>query len=161
MGPTKQQLRELGIADQLEYDHKHLIGTYGDCDGKDWIAEVESYYMKKPSGYRSKVRMADHIPKDVQDHVVLHIAAALSKRKAPRVRRLTLRDFIRNPLVQRVQTQKFYFEKVHYQRGYSEVVKRDKKSGRFAPFSQREKAQLVRAQSGSQHKRGSGRQEAK
>ena len=138
-----QRYRLMQVQDDIDYEHRRLEGIYGDCDGKDWIAEIESYYTKKPAGYRAKIRLADHISKEVQDHIIMHVAFAISRVPRKRYRQLTLRDFLSNPTADRVQTRKFYFEKVrfvnkqHHEVKY--VVKRDKATGRFAPFSEKEK----------------------
>jgi hypothetical protein len=151
-GDAEAVSQALLMADQLDRDHQKLLGAYGDCDGKDWIEEVEAFYVKKPAGYRKKLTMADWITKEVRDHAILHIALMLSKLPGRRkARRFTLRSFFWSPREQKAQTRRFYYEKYSRKGGRLEVVKRDKKTGRFARRSKRERAQIQRLRGGEKH----------
>lgn len=127
----------------IQDEHRRLEGMYGDCDGKDWIVDVESYYVRKPRNFVSKLKTSE-IEKDVVAHMIRHIAAVLRGRGRERkqVRRVTFVVFARNPTATRASTKRFNYGK--HRNGT--VWKREKSTGRFARFSKREREVLRKRQ---------------
>lgn len=109
-------------------------------ESSPFVEQMENYYLANTPGFRGKIMIASWIPRSVRVHMINHIQAVLQRRTMERrhAAKVTFAVFVRTPEAKSAQSKRFRYGK-HVN---GTVYKQDRRTGRFARFSQREREVL-------------------
>lgn len=131
------------VMKDLDDDHAEKSRHY-ETVRSPFIQSMEDYYSQNTHRYKRKVRDAKWIAQEVREHIVLHVAAMLLRRKRDAEResrkldRVTFRQFLEHPVAVRAFTRRNVFTKTVDGR----VQKRSRVTGRSVRLNQMEKREV-------------------